>query len=327
VTATFREVRAIERVDAADPARLRRERFDPGRPCVLARLYEPEPLDDWIEALAASDEPTECVVARSANISLISDAERPDVTRAAELPGTTEFFARLPLGEIWGRMRDPEAFAPLVQPGEFLYVFSAPLPSELDFPRRRPAGELGELLYADPRPRQLLINAPGVLNRCHAHVHTYLLHEIFGSKRVRLFSPADTPNLYPNARRRTDVPDFDEVDLGRFPKVAEATAYEGTLAPGDVLFLPSYWWHEIRVDELAVSIGFHAPAGRARDGALALHESLAGTLAAALARARGGGVDEREVAGVAAIVLTAAAADVVESGIEATIEGLRYEFD
>ena len=41
-------------------------------------------------------------------------------------------------------------------------------------------------------------------------------------------------------------------DLGRFPRFAGATGYEVTLRPGDCLFLPRMWWHEI--DSLSESL-------------------------------------------------------------------------
>jgi hypothetical protein len=299
-----------------------RERFDPGLPCVVRGLYDRATLASWVDRLASSEVRLGCVVLRRPDAALISDAERPPVARAAEHPDANEFLAELPLSEIWRRMSAPGDLPPLVAAGESLYVFSAPLPHDLAFPPRGAAVPMPEL-YSDSRGRQLLVNAPGLINRCHAHIHSYLLHQLHGEKRVRLFSPADTPWLYANSERRSAVRDFDRVDLERHPLVARATAWEGVLAPGDVLFLPSYWWHEIRVDELAVSVGFHAPSGAAREHAAALHEALA----RALDEAARGASDPAVMAGVAAIVFTAAARDVARDGLDATAEGLRYSYE
>ena len=38
--------------------------------------------------------------------------------------------------------------------------------------------------------------------------------------------------------------DSDGVDYSRFPVASEATAIEANLGPGDVLFIPSLWWHQ-----------------------------------------------------------------------------------
>lgn len=322
MTASFR-ITAIPEWSGGGFADLVRDRLDPGLPCVLRGLYDRATLAPWVDRLAASGERLGCVVLRRPDAALISDAERPPVARAAEFPTANEFHAELPLAEIWRRMRAPGELPPLVASGEALYVFSAPLPEDLAFPPQGVAAAPIPELYADPRGRQLLVNAPGLINRCHAHIHSYLLHQVYGEKRVRLFSPADTPWLYANAERRSEVRDFDRVDFARHPLVARATAWEGVLAPGDVLFLPSYWWHEIRVDELAVSVGFHAPCGAARERAAALHEAIA----RALDEAARGAADPAATAGVAAIVFTAAARDVARDGLDATAEGLRYSYE
>jgi len=318
----FRSV-ALPRLSAPGPDELRERHFEPGLPCVLAGLYDAPALASWMTSFVECRERVRCVVSRQPEIRLISDAERPDVLDAAAHPEVDEFFAELGLGEVWRRATESAGLPPLVEPGEFLYVFSATLPATLPFPPEPLGGELGELLYADPRPRQLLVNARGLLNRCHAHVHSYLLHQVHGRKRVRLFSPLDTARLVPNPDRRTAIEDFDRIDAARRPAVREATAYEGVLEPGDALYLPSYWWHEIRVDEPAISIGFHAPGGAARDAALALHEGIAAALAAAVARAP----DPRVLAGIAATLFTAAARDVACDGVDATVEGLRYSYE
>jgi len=46
-----------------------------------------------------------------------------------------------------------------------------------------------------------------------------------------------------------------------FPRLAHARGREVVLQPGDVLFLPAYWWHEVTTlpvppGELAVSVSF-----------------------------------------------------------------------
>ena len=36
--------------------------------------------------------------------------------------------------------------------------------------------------------------------------------------------------------------DFENPDYEKFPKFKDARGREGVLGPGDVLFLPMYWW-------------------------------------------------------------------------------------
>lgn len=39
--------------------------------------------------------------------------------------------------------------------------------------------------------------------------------------------------------------DFERPDFTRFPKFREARGQEAIVGPGDVLYIPIYWWHHI----------------------------------------------------------------------------------
>jgi hypothetical protein len=39
--------------------------------------------------------------------------------------------------------------------------------------------------------------------------------------------------------------DFERPDYARFPKFREARGQEAIVGPGDVLYIPIYWWHHI----------------------------------------------------------------------------------
>ena len=40
--------------------------------------------------------------------------------------------------------------------------------------------------------------------------------------------------------------DIANPDLDKFPKFAQARRLECTLRPGDALFMPAFWWHEVQ---------------------------------------------------------------------------------
>jgi len=79
------------------------------------------------------------------------------------------------------------------------------------------------------------------------------LLQLHGVKRVALFAPSQTRNLYPfPLRRRGIAPWFSQVyldrpDFERFPRLREALPHriEVDLQPGEVLFIPANWWHEV----------------------------------------------------------------------------------
>ena len=72
------------------------------------------------------------------------------------------------------------------------------------------------------------------------------MHQLAGQKRILLIDPADSALLYAdhakNALGNTPV-DLFKIDLNVYPLVAHATLWPVVLEPGDVLFIPSQWWH------------------------------------------------------------------------------------
>lgn len=69
-----------------------------------------------------------------------------------------------------------------------------------------------------------------------------------GEKRFVLFDVADFRRMYPHNHRLG--PDFSAADCGdfdrrKFPLMAGATRYVAHLYPGDILYVPSYWWHSV----------------------------------------------------------------------------------
>lgn len=39
--------------------------------------------------------------------------------------------------------------------------------------------------------------------------------------------------------------DFEDPNYLKFPKFAEARGQEAVIGPGEVLFIPIYWWHQV----------------------------------------------------------------------------------
>ena len=86
-----------------------------------------------------------------------------------------------------------------------------------------------------------------------------LFLQLAGMKRFRIYEPTEAGNLYawpvhhPLDRRvqvdlseaKTDETDETVGGSSAFPRLARAKAREVLLQPGDVLFLPAYWWHEV----------------------------------------------------------------------------------
>lgn len=76
---------------------------------------------------------------------------------------------------------------------------------------------------------------------------------VVGKRRFTLFPPDQVHNLYPGPLTPTPggqvvtVADLSQADFSRFPRLKRAfeNAYIADLEPGDGLYYPSMWWHEV----------------------------------------------------------------------------------
>ena len=97
-------------------------------------------------------------------------------------------------------------------------------------------------------------SAAGARTRLHFDQVDNLYLQVAGVKRFRVFDPSQGASLasYPFHH---PLDRSAQVDLSRptesvrnFPRLSEARGSVVTLGPGDALFLPAYWWHEVLTD-------------------------------------------------------------------------------
>jgi hypothetical protein len=94
-------------------------------------------------------------------------------------------------------------------------------------------------------------------NRTHTATHwdqpQNLACVVAGRRRITLFPPDQLKNLYVGpldftlAGQPISMVDIDTPDLEAFPRFTEAlkTARRAELGPGDALYIPSLWWHDV----------------------------------------------------------------------------------
>jgi len=86
------------------------------------------------------------------------------------------------------------------------------------------------------------------------HDTLMLFHtQIVGRKRWRFVSPLQTPRLY-NHHNVFSAVDLDRPDFHRHPEAAGVRVLDVVAGPGDTVFLPLGWWHQ--VSALDTSLGF-----------------------------------------------------------------------
>jgi ribosomal protein L16 Arg81 hydroxylase len=91
------------------------------------------------------------------------------------------------------------------------------------------------------------------------HDTLMLFHtQIVGRKRWRFISPLETPRLY-NYHDVYSPIDIDRPDLHRYPDFAKVQVIEAVVEPGETMFLPLGWWHQVTALDLSLSFSFSNP--------------------------------------------------------------------
>lgn len=99
----------------------------------------------------------------------------------------------------------------------------------------------------------------------HFDLSENLFGQLRGRKRFWLYPPSDAPWMasYPvlSGKPNFSQHDPEAPDYERFPQTRGLQPTEVVLEAGDVLYLPSMWWHHVRSLELSLSLNFWWAAG------------------------------------------------------------------
>ena len=88
------------------------------------------------------------------------------------------------------------------------------------------------------------------------HDTLMLFHtQIIGRKHWRFVSPLETPRLDNRVGVFSPL-DLAQPDLARWPALADVTVLEVTVEPGETLFVPVGWWHQVRSLDVCISLSF-----------------------------------------------------------------------
>lgn len=136
-------------------------------------------------------------------------------------------------------------------------------------------GEIGDVLArfddavrprveraTEPRFSGVWIGSPGAVTPLHHDAWPGLLFQTHGRKRLAMYPPGERAQLsfcspLRGAGRWTDLPGRSaDATPDRFPRFHRARRHEGELGPGDVLFIPAYWAHEMEAETANISVPF-----------------------------------------------------------------------
>ncbi|KAI0239626.1 hypothetical protein LSAT2_009649 [Lamellibrachia satsuma] len=92
----------------------------------------------------------------------------------------------------------------------------------------------------------VLLSQRDSLTSAHYDYDENIFQQIFGYKRFIFFHPDHYGHMYliHTLKKKTQA-NFDHPDFERFPKLRKLEGIEAVLGPGDLLYMPSLWWHMV----------------------------------------------------------------------------------
>ena len=107
------------------------------------------------------------------------------------------------------------------------------------------------------RPHGMMwIGPAGTVTSLHHDLTNNFIAQIVGHKRVKIAPSSDVGKLYNSRHVFSDLADLEDagVDLDRYPRLTALRLYDVLLAPGEILFMPIGWWHQVKSVEFSVTI-------------------------------------------------------------------------
>ena len=111
--------------------------------------------------------------------------------------------------------------------------------------------------YLTPGGGMLWIGPAGTFTPLHFDLTNNLLAQVVGRKHVLLVPATQSRFLYNSRHVFSEVHDLeDPARLERYPLARQATPYAVTLEPGELLYIPIGWWHQVRALDFSVMLTY-----------------------------------------------------------------------
>jgi hypothetical protein len=114
-------------------------------------------------------------------------------------------------------------------------------------------GKVSGLLEAGANPS---IEADGDFTPLNQAITNSLRVQVTGTSQIALVAPTETPRLYNRHDALSDIPDLmsPDLDLETYPLARGLNVQTLILEPGDALFIPVGWWHQVRALKTGISM-------------------------------------------------------------------------
>lgn len=95
----------------------------------------------------------------------------------------------------------------------------------------------------------------GTITPLHHDPMNLMMAHVWGRKRWRLVSPEETPLLYNNVGVFSEV-DLENPNLEKYPLFKNVRVIETVLEPGEIIFVPVGWWHQVKGLDPSIALSF-----------------------------------------------------------------------
>lgn len=167
--------------------------------------------------------------------------------------GKNFLYKSIPFPELIKRAAETEHIDYFISKTEYYYlrsIGSNPRKDVADIKQQFPK-LASDILFPQFIPEDCIFSSvfrvasAGLSLWTHYDIMDNMLIQVRGQKRAVLFPPKDVPRLYLNGDK-SEVLDIDNPDLKRYPEFIKAERYECYLDPGDILFIPALWFHNMK---------------------------------------------------------------------------------
>ena len=95
----------------------------------------------------------------------------------------------------------------------------------------------------------------GTVTPIHHDPMNVMMAHVYGRKRWRLMAPDSTPLIYNDVGVFSRV-DLENPDYDKYPMFKDINIIEEVLSPGEIIFVPVGWWHQVKALDISISLSF-----------------------------------------------------------------------
>jgi len=116
---------------------------------------------------------------------------------------------------------------------------------------------LAKFLDGGPETAMLWVGPAGTFTPLHYDLTNNFIGQIIGRKRLKLLPASEVGRLGEAGSVYSPIKDLDQpLDAAAHPRMNGARLFDIELAPGEIIFVPFGWWHQVRALDFSVTATF-----------------------------------------------------------------------